>query len=482
MPKRVFSFTILFGNIVLLSGLALFAYLGFYNRYWADDWCYSADARNLGTIKATLQYFNPEGIGYSNNRYALTFFSALTENTLGMFGNQIFATLTITFWLFGITWTLYNLSKLIKPIPLGVLLFASAFLLYYNLYISPQRFQILYWRSGVLPYSTALIFWMIMLGFITSQMNEAKPIRWYNFVVAPIAFLAAGLGEISSTLLFSGTSILFLAVWYAKNKKQAWADKSFQTAFIVWLFLLIGIVTLIISPSNIRLADMGVKQSPLFAVPTLSIRHAIDFIFISVKTLPIPHAIFIGTMFCLAVLFERETNASSLTGKQILLLLTFTTLIAFMLIIVIQAPSAYFYSATPDPRGKSLARFVMLTSLAFIAWLLGMWTAQKIKFQFLAIASILFLLLSCAYTTRSFINIYKEEFPYFVYRAELWDERNALIAAEKARGNTFIEVPAIDTAQIDVRDIFVTRGKGWTEFVQNCASRYYQVDGLKVED
>jgi len=482
MIRRLPSFTILLGNIILLAGLALFAYLGFYNRYWADDWCYSADARNLGTINATLQYFNPEGIGYSNNRYALTFFSALTENTLGMFGNQIFATLTIVFWLFGITWTLYNLSKLIKPIPLAILLFVSAFLLYYNLYISTQRFQILYWRSGVLPYSTALIFWMILLGFITSQMNQAKPIRWYNFVVAPMAFLAAGLGEISSTLLCSGTSILFLTTWYTKNKKQAWAEKSFQTTFIVWLFLLIGIITLIISPSNIRIEEMSVKQSPLSAVPALSIRHAIDFIFISFRTLPIPHVIFMGTMFCLAVLSEKETPASSLTGKQILLLFTCTTLITFLLVTAIQAPTAYFYSSTPDPRGKSLARFVMLISLAFTSWLLGIWAAQKIKFQFLTIASILFLLISSAYTTRSFINIYKEEFPYFVYRAELWDERDALIALEKEQGNTFIEVPAIDTAQIDIRDIFVTRGKGWTEFVQNCASRYYQVDGLKVED
>ncbi|KXK14426.1 MAG: hypothetical protein UZ14_CFX002001191 [Chloroflexi bacterium OLB14] len=220
MTNRISAFTVLLGNIVLLAGLAFMAYLGFYNRYWADDWCYSADARNLGTINATLQYFNTEGTGYSSNRYALTFFSALTENTLGMFGNQIFATLTILFWLFGITWTLHNISKLIKPIPSSVLLFISAFLLYYNLFISPQKFQILYWRSGVLPYSTALIFWMIMLGFITSQMNQAKPVNWYNFIVAPIAFLASGLGEISATLLFSGTTILLLIIWVAKNKNK----------------------------------------------------------------------------------------------------------------------------------------------------------------------------------------------------------------------------------------------------------------------
>jgi hypothetical protein len=482
MSNRISSLVIWFGNFVLLAGLAFLAYLGFYNRYWADDWCYSADARNMGTIGATLQYFNTDDTGYSSNRFSLTFFSALTENTLGMFGNQIFATLTIVFWLFGITWTLYNLSKLIKPIPFSILLFASAVLLYYNLYISPQRFQILYWRSGVLPYSAALIFWMIMLGFITSQMNQANPIRWYNFIVAPMAFLAAGLGEISSTLLFSGTSILLLAAWYAKNKKQPWAEKSFQTTWIAWLFLSIGMLVLIVSPSNVRLADMGVRQTPLIEVPALAVRHAFDFVIISLRTLPIPHFIFLGTLFSLSILSAANPPASNLTFNRFLILIVCTSLITFILITAVQAPSGYFYSATPDPRGKSPARYVLLIGLGLIAWLSGAWAVQNMKRAYLTVPSILFLLLSLVYTARSLVNIYNNELSGFIYRAEQWDERDAHIESEKALGKTQIEVIAIDTANIDIRDIFVTRGKGWTEFVQNCASRYYQVDGLKVED
>lgn len=482
MSKRVTSLTILIGNVILLAGLAFMAFLGFYNRYWADDWCYSADARNLGTINATLQYFNTEGTGYSSNRFSLTFFSALTENMLGMFGNRIFATLTIVFWFFGTTWTLHNISKLIKPISFSIIVFVSAFLLYYNLYISPQKFQILYWRSGVLPYSTALIFWMILLGFITSQMNQTKPIRWYNFVIAPIAFLASGLGEISATLLFTGTTILLFFVWLAKNKKQTWAEKSFQTTLVTWLFLLIGMIILIISPSNIRLEDMGVQQTSLIEVPALSIRHAYDFIIISLRTLPIPHFIFLGTIFSLSILSATNTSASNLTLNRFLILITCTSLITFLLVTAIQAPSGYFYSATPDPRGKSLARYILLIGLGLIAWFSGIWITQKINLKYLTIASTLFLLFSSAYTVRSILSIYNTELYGFIYRAEQWDERDAHIESEKALGKTQIEVIAIDTALIDIRDIFVTRGKGWTEFVQNCASRYYQVDGLKVED
>lgn len=478
MLKRIPSLAVLLGNIVAFAGLILLAYLGFYNRYWADDWCYSADARQLGTTQATLQYFNPEGTGYSSNRYSLTFFSALTENTLGIFGNQIFATLTIAFWLIGIAWTLYNISRLTHSIPLGALLFASAFLLFYNLYISPQRFQILYWRSGVLPYSTAIVFWLIILGFITHQMIRATPAKWIPYIVAPLAFLAAGLGEISCVFLFSGTSILLLAAWMAKN--QNWAKKSFQTIFIAWLFLLFGMIALIVSPSNARVENMGVQRNDPLSVPLLSIRHAIDFIFISLRTLPIPHAIFIGTLFSLSIIATKNTSASPLSSKRILILLTFAALITFLLIVSIQAPSAYFYSATPDPRGKSLARFTLLAGLGFMSWLSGTWTAQKLDKNWLTFASAAVLLLGLAYTARTFTIIYAE-LPGFIYRAQIWDERDAIIESAKEQGILLVEVPVIDTADIDTRDMFGSRGKGWTQFSLNCAARYYGVEGLKVQ-
>ncbi|MBI5823716.1 MAG: hypothetical protein HZB18_06785 [Chloroflexi bacterium] len=478
MLKRLPPFAILVGNITAFAGLALLAYLGFYNRYWADDWCYSADARQLGTTQATLQYFNPAGTGYSSNRYSLTFFSALTENTLGMFGNQVFATLTIVFWLIGIAWTLYNISRLTHSVPFGALLFASAFLLFYNLYISPQRFQILYWRSGVLPYSTAIVFWLIILGFITHQMIRATPAKWIPYGIAPLAFLAAGLGEISCVFLFSGASLLLLAAWLAR--KQDWAKKSFQTIFTAWLFLLFGMIALIVSPSNARIENMGVRRNSLLAIPALSIRHAIDFIFISLRTLPIPHAIFIGTLFSFSIIATKNTSAPPLTFKRVLILLAFATLITFLLVVSIQAPSAYFYSATPDPRGKSLARFTLLAGLGFISWLGGTWTAQKLDKNWLTFASATILLLGLAYTARSFTIIYAE-LPGFIHRAEIWDERDAIIESAKEQGILLVEVPVIDTADIDTRDMFGSRGKGWTQFSLNCAARYYGVDGLKVQ-
>jgi hypothetical protein len=90
------------------------------------------------------------------------------------------------------------------------------------------------------------------------------------------------------------------------------------------------------------------------------------------------------------------------------------------------------------------------------------------------------LIVGFAYTARSITVIYRE-LPGFISRAQIWDERDAIIESAKEQGIRLIEVPVIDTADIDTRDMFGSRGKGWTQFSLNCAARYYDVDGLKVQ-
>jgi hypothetical protein len=115
-----------------------------------------------------------------------------------------------------------------------------------------------------------------------------------------------------------------------------------------------------------------------------------------------------------------------------------------------------------------------------MAWLSGTWTAQKLDKNWLTSASVVVFLLGLAYTARSITLIYAE-LPGFIYRAQIWDERDAIIESAKERGILLVEVPVIDTAEIDTRDMFGSRGKGWTQFSLNCAARYYGVDGLKVQ-
>src|SRR5215510_3484306 len=69
------KFVLLTGLAVVAAGLLLFIYLSYFNRYWADDWCYNADLRNKGFIETLGGYFND--VTYTPSRYSVTIFAGL---------------------------------------------------------------------------------------------------------------------------------------------------------------------------------------------------------------------------------------------------------------------------------------------------------------------------------------------------------------------------------------------------------------------
>jgi hypothetical protein len=155
-------------------------------------------------------------------------------------------------------------------------------------------------------------------------------------------------------------------------------------------------------------------------------------------------------------------------------------MITYLLIVIIQVPSAYFYSSPPDPRGKSLARFTLLLGLAIMAWITGMWAAEKISNKWLLLVSVIAMLAGFAYTARTFTIIYGE-LDRFIYRQQVWDQRDAIIKEAKAQGIMLVEVPAVDTNEINTRDMFRSVDKNYEDFKFNCGARYYGVNGLKVK-
>ncbi|NOY99263.1 MAG: hypothetical protein GXP40_08695 [Chloroflexi bacterium] len=459
MSRKPRLFAIILGCCIVVAGLILFAYMGFYNRYWADDWCYNNDFHNLGFWKTLNGYMSTDATrGYSTNRYSLTLFSGLLYS-LGIPGIQILPMLTILFWLGGIFWVLYNLSRLGQRIPTSVLFLASALLLYYNLYISPQRFQILYWRSGILPYSTAIIFGLYILGIITDQMTEENTLKTKTsvFLVAPLSFLAGGFSETSCAYLVSGAILLFGATWWGKEKQQTWAKKAFPSAATALSFLVLAMIVLIISPSNARYDNMGTRANNPILVPFLSITYAFDFIKDSFKSLPIPHFIFLLCFLLLpGVSRVFMKNKQTFTIKQTTGIVAFTAIITFFLVVAVQAPSTYFYSTPIAPRGQSLSRFSLLAGIAVIAWTIGNVIADRLTNDWIAVLSIVLLFLGYAYTARSIV-IVSTELPGFVKRAHLWDERDAFIRNAQERGIGYVEVKAIDTYEIKTRDMVIEK-------------------------
>ncbi|MBK9781629.1 MAG: hypothetical protein IPP55_16505 [Anaerolineales bacterium] len=70
----------------------------------------------------------------------------------------------------------------------------TATLLYYTLYISPQRFQVLYWTAGI-HYSLAIISGIFLFALITSQSVRATRSKLIDYIIIPAAILAGGFSE-----------------------------------------------------------------------------------------------------------------------------------------------------------------------------------------------------------------------------------------------------------------------------------------------
>jgi len=99
MIRKLNRSTIFLCLTVATIGLAILAYLGFYNRYWADDWCYNDDFKHQGVLKSIGTYFDGENPhrGYPPNRYSFTILSGLLY-VPGMFGTQILAATLLLFY------------------------------------------------------------------------------------------------------------------------------------------------------------------------------------------------------------------------------------------------------------------------------------------------------------------------------------------------------------------------------------------------
>ena len=478
MIRRSDQYSTLLCIAVVVIGLALFAYLGFYNRYWADDWCYNNDYKHQGVIRAVGNYFatgEEAHRGYSTNRYSLTLFGGLLYLP-GLFGTQILASLTIVLWLGSLIWIAWNANRFRVYSANVALILASGLLLFYTLYLSPQRFQVLYWRSGVLPYSWTIIFGLLALGLITSQLARETPSRTKLVAIAAVSFLAGGFSEIGCVFLFSAFTLLLLAAWWNRRRAKPWAIRIYSSAFTAWTFLLITLLALVLSPSNSRSSELEIVSATPYLVPFRALRFAYAFTLFSLRGSPLPHAIFFITIAGLGLLSQTTHSTDYGRGRSIWIVLAIL-LVTLLLVVSIQAPTAYFYGAPPDPRGQSLSRFTILTGLAVAAWIIGAAIFPRSARLSTVLPAIL-LLVCCAYTGRTIINVY-DELPGFIHRAQLWDERDAYINNAIEQGMRRIEIKPIDTNAIHTRDIL--RSKSFGKWAKNaCGVRYYELEAMRI--
>jgi uncharacterized protein DUF6056 len=167
-------------GVALALPLLVYAWIGAYSRYTADDFCWAGILRTQGFVNAQVHWYTQ----YSP-RYAFTFLVNLTE-LVGPAIVPVLPVAAIAVWLAALTWTIsqFGATRWRSLVLAQVAALAT-------LQTAPDLPQSLYWQTGLLTYLLPLVLATFLLGWIARDAN-----RWWAYAVSLlVTFVAGGLAE-----------------------------------------------------------------------------------------------------------------------------------------------------------------------------------------------------------------------------------------------------------------------------------------------
>ncbi|MBN8658403.1 MAG: hypothetical protein J0M11_21895, partial [Anaerolineae bacterium] len=269
-----------FGVFAVTAALAVYAYLGFFSRYMADDYCLLVDLK-FGDIltNSVNKYF------FKSNRFTNLFVLGFWE----LFPNNIafMPVLHIIFWVGGLYWLLNELNKTFNlALPLPVVLFIAETLALFSFFMAPNVFQILYWRPGQVSYLTPIVMFTLMAAWLVNLVRRDKVTLPLAFLFGFMAFFVGGLSETLGALHISILSLVLLCVFlFDKSPRR----KPAQTLLMALLIgALLALVVMFLAPANeVRINDEN-GSPPFTTVLLRTFEYSFLFLRITFTNLPLP--------------------------------------------------------------------------------------------------------------------------------------------------------------------------------------------------
>lgn len=466
MKFNLKKFVLILGMALFLVGVGLFIYLGYYNRYWADDWCYNADFKIKGFVQ-TVQGYSSD-VTYTPSRYSVTIFAGLLQ-AFQVLGVQLMTPLTILLWLAGLIYLFYNIARAAGfklPVALNVLV--SSAIVYFSIYLSPQIYQSLYWRTGMLTYTTPLVFITWIFAILTVQISNEKPSPVLTTLLFVLAFFGGGFSEAGATVLVSLLGLYALIAGIGSYQKRPWAQKTFVPALVALTGALIAVSLLIFAPTTqIRKERYG-EPTGLSELVILLYQFTYAFFVLSIKDYQNILLILMSFFLGFAFFPSREKTDGPV---KILLLAAFVGLVGVLLVAASLTPSAYIEKGFPADRTMIIPRFIAVFTFVSGALLTGFALRQAFQAKWLETLVTVLLLASFAFPAYT-LAVTARKIPIYAGRTQAWDVRNAEIQAALAAGAEHVEVQAIDGLPVGgIRDFDPQGKKGF--WITKCAMNYY---------
>ena len=477
LAPLVYKAIVFVNSLALLFGLTLYGYGGFFSRYLSDDYCESSllfESRNVwdAAFKGYMIWLNS---------YSIMIVVQLTE-WAGIWGFRLMAGVTILFWVASLMWLFSEIEKTLR-LRLSVVIYFvfTALAIFLSLYQSPAMYQVLYWRTGLIPYTLPLAFFASTAAFILWYVRQPYRISravWMRLAITVLIFFVSGLCETTSALQ---VGILFLAVtltWLTHSKHQH--TEALRILIVAFIAAVVSLLIITFSPGTAIRLDAIMTNPPLYNPFKLSVAvivYTAQFLWDNLKVTPLPILIALLTSFGILYYQFSDQDAKNLpqfSTVQLRLAILILLLCMFIAIGFSFAPSA-FVRTYPAARVRFASHFVMNLSLIFVGGILGILASRiQLPIKTAITRGLVVIMLGglCFYSLYASSKI-AALLPEYKNFAAAWDERDASIRESIANGATDLVVVQLDS----MGGIGEYKGNA-RHWINRCAAQFYGLNSI----
>ncbi len=456
--------------------LAVYAYLGSFSRYLADDYCastYLFTSQNI--FEATWRaYF------LWANSYSRLMFSQLIEFG-GVNGIRVMVGVEILIWVFLLAWMFYEIATLLRiRIALSGFVWLACMVIVLSLYQTSALYQILYWRTGLIPYSLPVLWFAGIAAFFLRYVGkpyEKSRARWAGMLFVVLVFFAGGLSETTSGMQVGMMFVAVLLVWWTKPLHQ----RRDALAFLIFglITAVIAISIMAVSPGTSNRLGRIMDNPPIYNPIALSgdvILYTSQFILDVFKSYPLLVLVAVAVS-CGIVILAFSTSGQDVAripASRLRWALLIVPVVVFIVIGFSYAPSA-FVRTFPAARARYASHFILMLGLMIEGGLLGILVAQTrsiVSRNWVRITVAILLIGLIVHPLRAAPRVYLLHYEYQNF-ATKWDARHALIRQAVADGETDLVVVQLD-APGGVGE-YKGNPKDW---INRCVARFYGLNSI----
>lgn len=491
LSKRWFYISSFILAAILIVPLLAHAYIGFFSRYWWDDFCTSGFLHQKG-------FWGSQAYWYTSwsGRFSFHIIVNLAE-MIGTWTVKYLPSLALISWGGVTTWTVYQIFKINRlGFPLISSFLLALLIVFSTLNSTPDIVQSLYWQAGMLSYLAPLIFLTAWIGIFVYALRKQSSGRSHKLLILLVfllTFVSAGLSEPYAFLQFGALGILTLIylIYFSTDFKRI------ALPLILAGFLGGGIAFSIVftAPGNKgRQATLPPPASPVSAVKS-SLSYTLNFAerhsrrsrAVTLLCLIFPAWI----VFMLYYSDPQKNNRSdepNLSIKPALKIVGLCIVAGFFLIFICFVPAFYALSESLPLRAHILPKFVLvslmiLAGFIFTQALINTFADNK-KFKFLGLTATsiiiaVLLVLSPIIAAKNTFALGNKAKDY----AAKWDAIHRQLAETKNNGVNDAVIPKVTADEFDLgygRPDLQPADKPH-EGPNYCIEIYYGLDSVRTE-